>query len=332
MELQHRLVRQAIDIAINKAIDDMRSDAKRSLRNLIDLGLFFSKGENQINFFNTAREVISNPTNPYHSLFARMVADINNETIKKTGLNLGYSSLIYGANKLRKRREIFADPLPWLLIFNVYESNSETFDLMKQIIAEGRKSGIYSYIVCPNKLQDVEAVCEIAQSFDDCLFALSLSSQMISEHSAKIIGNTSNVIVSVKVSGSEFCSKRDEKVFRMLKNNFCLFGFQISYNDSNIEQVAVPEYIDSAVSYGNTFGVFLADKGASEKCQAAMYKFACEVRGVNGQALIAIEWIQDMQYISERILSGDGYMQMDLAEVACNKYKEARDTVLPIFL
>lgn len=88
-----------------------------------------------------------------------------------------------------------------------------TFDLMKQIIAEGQKSGIYGYIVCPNKLQDVEAVCEIAQSFDDCLFALSLSSQMISEHSAKIIGNTSNVIVSVKVSGSEFCSKKEMKKY-----------------------------------------------------------------------------------------------------------------------
>ncbi|HPY63254.1 MAG TPA: hypothetical protein PL100_02000 [Bacillota bacterium] len=332
MELQHRLVRQAIDIAISKAIDDMKSDAKRSLRNLIDLGLFFSKGENQINFLNTAKEVISNPTNPYHSLIARMVADINNETIKKAGLNFGYSSLIYGANKLRKRREVFADPLPWLLIFNVYESSSETFDLMKKIIAVGRKSGIYSYIVCPNKPQDVEAVCEVAQSFDDCLFVMSLSSEQISEHSAEIVGNTINMIVSVKVSGSEFCNKKDENTFHMLKKNHCLFGFQISYNDSNIEQVAVAEYIDSAVNCGNTFGVFIADEVASEKCQAAMYKFACEVRGVNGQALIAIEWIQDMQYVSERILSGDGYMQMDLAEAACNKYKEARDTVLPIFL
>lgn len=331
MERQHRLARQAIDIAVSKTIDDMKSDVKRSLRNLIDLGLFFSKGENQIHFLNTAREVISNSTNAYHSLAARMIADINNETIKKTGLNLGYSSLIYGANKIRKRQEIFADPLPWLLIFNVYESSPKIFDMMKQFIAEGRKLGIYSYIVSPHKPQDVAAVCEVAKCFEECLFALSLSSELISAHSAEIIGNTINMIVSVKVSGSKFCTKRDEIAFHLLKKNHCLFGFHMSYNDANFGQVALPEYINSAIIHGNTFGIFLADKGVSDQCQAAMYKFACKVRGVNGQALIAIEWIQDMQYISERILSRDGYMQMDLTEVTCSKYREARDKILPVF-
>lgn len=332
MELQHRLVRQAIDIAVSKAIDDMKSDAKRSLRNLIDLGLFFSKGENQINFLNTAKEVISNPTNPYHSLIARMVADINNETIKKAGLNFAYSSLIYGANKLRKQQESFAVHLPWVLIFNVCEFNTEVLGLVKQFIAEGRELGIYSYIIRPHKLQDVVVVCEIAKCFDDCLFALSLSSELISEHSAKIIGNTFNMIVSLKVSGSEFCSKRDEKVFRMLKNNFCFFGFHTFYDDENISRVAVPEYINAAIDHGNTFGVFLADEGVSAQSQAAMNVFVREVRGVNGQALIALEWIQDMQYISERILSGDRYMKMDVTEFTYSKKKEARDTILRISL
>ena len=37
--------------AVSKAMDDMRSDAKRSIRNLVDLGLLFSKSENQKQFF-----------------------------------------------------------------------------------------------------------------------------------------------------------------------------------------------------------------------------------------------------------------------------------------
>lgn len=327
MELQYRLVRQAIDIAVSKAIDDMKSDAKRSLRNLIDLGLLFSKGENQKHFFNTAREVISNPKNAYHSLVARTIADVNNDTIKKTGINLGYGSLIYGANKLRKRQELFDDHLPWLLIFEVYDSSSEAFGQMKQFIAEGRELGIYSYVICLHKAKDVATVCEVAKCFDDCLFALSVSSVLISEHSAEVISDTYNMMVSVKVCDTDFCNKNDENVFRMLKQNHCLFGFYTVYNDANMEQVTAPEYIHSAISHGNTFGIYLSDEGASDQCKAAMYEFTCGVRGINGQSLIAIEWMQDMQYIGERILSGGGYMKMNLTEIAYGKYRKAKDAL-----
>jgi hypothetical protein len=327
MELQHRLVRQAIDIAVSKAIDDMKSDAKRSIRNLIDLGLLFSKSENQKHFFNAAQEVISNPRNAYHSLAARTIADVNNDTIKKTGLNLGYSSLIYGANKLRKRQEFSDDPLPWLLIFEIYDSGSESFDQMKQFIAEGRELGIYSYIICPHKTKDVVTICEVAKCFDDCLFALSVSSALISDRSAGVIGDTHNMMVSVKVSGSDFCSKNDENVFRMLKQNRCLFGFHTVYNDANMEQVTSSDYIHSAIGHGNTFGIYIPDEGVSDRCKAAMYEFACGVRGINGQPLIAIEWVQDMQYISERILSGDGYLKMNLTEIVYGEYRKAKDAL-----
>ena len=137
VDLQHRLVRQAINIAVSKAMDDMRSDAKRSIRNLVDLGLLFSKSENQKQFFGIAQEVISNPKNAYHSLTARAIADVNNDTIKKVGLNLGYSSLIYGANKLRKRQEFFDDLLPWLLIFDISDFSAESSNQMRRFIAEG---------------------------------------------------------------------------------------------------------------------------------------------------------------------------------------------------
>jgi len=60
-ELQHRLIMQTINIAVSKAMEDMKTNTKRSIRNLIDLGLLFSRSENQKWFFSTAKKVISNP-------------------------------------------------------------------------------------------------------------------------------------------------------------------------------------------------------------------------------------------------------------------------------
>ena len=324
MELQHRLVRQVIDIAVSKAIDDMKSDAKRSIRNLIDLGLLFSKSENQKRFFGIAQEVISNPKNAYHSLTARAIADVNNDTIKKVGLNLGYSSLIYGANKLRKRQELFDDPLPWLLIFDISDFSTESSNQMRRFIAEGRELGIYSYIVCPHKIKDIITICEIAKCFDECLFVLAVSSELISKHSAEVIGDTHNMMISVKVSGSNFCGKNDENIFLMLKQNRCLFGFHTEYNDANMGQVTGLNYIRSAIRHGNTFGIYISEDDVSDRCKTAVYEFACKVRGINGQPLIASEWMQDMRYISKRILSDDGYIKMNLTEIAYGEYKKAK--------
>ena len=324
LELQHRLARQVINTAISKAIDDMKSDTKRSIRNLIDLGLLFSKSENQKRFFNAAQEVISNPKNAYHSLVKRMIADVNQDTIKKTGLNLGYSSLIYGANKLRNRHAPPDDPLPWLLIFDMGDSSAALFERMKHFIAEGRELGIYSYIVCPHKKNDISAICEIAKRFDECLFILTVSSDLISEQTAKAIGDTHNMITSVHISGSGFFNRNAGDAFLLLKQNRCLYGFDIGYNDLNMEQVTASEYIRSAISLGNIFGMYIPEDSASDRCKAAVYEFVCRERGANGQPLIGLEWMRDMRYISKTILSGEGNMTINLADI---EYRKAKDTL-----
>jgi len=308
-------------------MDDMKSDAKRSIRNLIDLGLLFSKSESQKRFFNTAQDVISDPKNAYYSLVTRIIADVNNDTIKKVGLNLGYSSLIYGAHKLRDRQAPSDDSLPWLLIFDICDSSAGLFDQMKHFIMEGRELGIYSYIVCPHKKNDIPAICEIAKRFDECLFILTVSSDLISEQTARVIGDTHNMMISVQISGLSLCSRNAKDAFLLLKQYRCLYGFDVGYNDANMKYITALEYVCSAIKLGNTFGMYIPEDGASDRCKAAIYEFVCRERGSNGQPLIALEWLHDMRYISESILSGDGYMTINLTEIAYDEYRKAKDTL-----
>jgi hypothetical protein len=60
-------------------MEDMKGNTKRSIRNLIDLGLLFSISENQKWFFNAAKKVVANPRNPYNALVTRMIANVDNE-------------------------------------------------------------------------------------------------------------------------------------------------------------------------------------------------------------------------------------------------------------
>jgi hypothetical protein len=52
--------------------------------------------------------------------------------------------------------------------------------------------------------------------------------------------------------------------------------------------------------------------------------FACNIRGENGQPLITLEWFADMRY-HKKILSGDGYLELILAERVYCEYIKAKD-------
>ncbi|RJE46661.1 MULTISPECIES: hypothetical protein [unclassified Dehalobacter] len=324
LELQHRLIRQTINIAVSKAMEDMKSNTRRSIRNLIDLGLLFSTSENQKWFFNTAKKVISNPQNPYNALAARMIADVDNDTIKKVGLNLGYNSLTYGANKLRKRQEAMDRPFPWLLVFDISESHPDFFHQIEKLIREGQELGIYSYIFCLHEANDIADLCGIVKQFDECLFVFKAPSALITDQTAASLRGIHNAVVCVQALDGDLKSESCVNAFRILKQNRCLYGFHLTYNEDNMEKVTAPEYIRSAIALGILFGMYIADAGVSSLCQDALYAFACSERGEKGQPLITLEWLSDMRHVSGKILSGCGYMVISSAGNACCVFKKVK--------
>ncbi len=324
MDLHHRLMRQTIHIAVSKAMEDMRTDTKRGIRNLVDLGLLFSRSENQKWFFNTAKKVISNSHNPYNKLAARMVSDVDNETIKTVGINLGYTSLTYGANKLKRQQASINCPVPWLLIFDISEPCPDFFNQMEDFIHQGRELGIYSYIFRTMERKDIAALCKIAERFGECVFVLDTAPTSITEQSTASMNGVHNIVVSVRAEDSDINSENCINAFRILKQSRCFFGFQVSYNEDNINEITAPGYIQSAILRGNQFGFYIADANVPDKFKDYLYNFVCSERGEEGQPLITLDLFHDICHISEEILSNGGYMVINSAEKICLEYKNLK--------
>ncbi len=327
MELQHRLIKQTINIAISKAIEDMKGNTRRGIRNLIDLGLLFSQNKNTTWFFKTSKKVISNPRNPYNALAARIISDIDNDTIKTVGLNLGYNSLIYGANKLRKKQEAIGLAIPWLLIFNKFGSHPDTFHHIESLVSAGQELGIYSYVFCPQNTYEFESLSKITKQFKECLFIFQVPSMLITEEMMQSLKSNHNTIVSIQLESDDLNCESTVKACEILKQNRCLYGFQVTYREDNANKIATPEYIRSAIGLGNLFGVYVADHGVSEVCRKSVYDFVCNERGEKGQSLITLEWCRDIQNISERILSSDGYLSVNLTERMYCEYIKVKDVL-----
>jgi len=326
LELQHRLVRQAIDIAVSKAIEDMKSNSRRSIRNLIDLGLMFSTSSEQANFFEAAQKMLATPKNPYYQLVSNMLTEVDNDTVKKIGLNFGYSSLIHGAGKLKKRQTDLGVPIPWLLVFDS-ESDALPIGQLERCVREGMELGIYTYIVCPHEAADIAAICDVARRFDECLFLLKARPGLIDSAAAASIEGVHNAAVSVHVSEESFQRAETLEAFKLLKAGRCLYGFHVLYSDENAHQVATPEYIQTAIELGNRFGAYIAEEGVSEECGETVFSFVRRARSGCGQPLIAFELARDVKFISAKILSGRAYLPFYLAGKAYEEYKKAKDSL-----
>ena len=306
MELRHRLVRQTIDWAVSKSMDAMAGNTGREIRKLIDLGQMFAQSKNQKWFFNCAQKVVCDPKNSYNHLMLRVLDDIDRKTLKTVGLNLGYSSLIYGARKLRKQQKATGEQLPWILVFDLRDFSPADLPQIENLILENRETGIYSYIFCLRELDGISPLCAAAEKFGECLFAFRAPAGRITEQASSSLGTLPNAIVSVEVPGGGFTDEDCVRAFRLLKSHRCFYGFDTVYEENGWEKAACPESICSAISCGCVFGVFRAGEGVPDSCRKAVYDFVSRERDGTGLPLVAFEWDRDIEEISLKIHAPTG--------------------------
>ncbi len=305
MDFHHRLTRKTIDIAVTKILGDMKYNTKRSVRNLVDLGALFSGREHQKAFFADAKKVLSNPNNPYNDFAARITAQVDNAVLKTIGVNLGYSSLTYGAEKLRKNQAALGYPIPWLLAAEV-RSPAPSLPALAERIDDGRELGIYSYLFRLFNAGDLLSLSRFIGRYEECFFILDTPDAFIGGAAADVVSRARNTVVNIRPSGNDPFSKTAENAFEILKKARCLYGLSVNYDDGNERDVTSPPFIRHAITCGASYIVYSPAAGASLHCRRAVYDFVRETRGENGSPIIALEWHEDVRIISERIESAAG--------------------------
>ena len=296
LDFHHRLTRKTIDIAVTKILSDMKHNTKRSVRNLVDLGALFSGSENQKTFFAAARKVLSGQNNPYYDFAARVSTHADNTTVKTVGLNLGYSSLIYGADKLRKNQAAIGRPLPWLIVTDATRNSPQ---VLTDMISDGRALGIYSHIFRLRGPKELLSLSRISPHFEECFFILDTPASTINTDTATAVSRIHNTVVSIRLAKNNAFSADAQNAFQILNSLHCLFGFSISYDDETEMSVTSDVFLNRAVKRGVLFIVYIPARHASELCRQRVYSFVRKTRGQNGRPILVFEWHEDLNLMSE---------------------------------
>lgn len=83
-----------------RAIDDIRRDGLRQLRNYVDMCAFLAKHPLAQRFFEYAQTALEQPDPPYFAMAQRLIDTVSENTLCTIGVNFGFGSMLYGSEKL----------------------------------------------------------------------------------------------------------------------------------------------------------------------------------------------------------------------------------------
>lgn len=111
--MQKDISRILIESVINKTLKDITVSPRRTARNLIDMGVNFSKGRFQKLFLSSAQEFLQNQNSAYYDLITDVSDHVDKKIISTFGMNLGYNGCTRGAKKIREIKKNRHFHVPW---------------------------------------------------------------------------------------------------------------------------------------------------------------------------------------------------------------------------
>ena len=121
--MQTDLNKVLIEGMLKKAVSDIHTSPGRTVRNLVDLAVNFSRGRFQKKFLCIVQEMLQNPESKYYQLFMDIVSSVDMDLLIKFGMNLGYNGCTKGAKRIREIEAEKGFNIPWCLILNVNPEN-----------------------------------------------------------------------------------------------------------------------------------------------------------------------------------------------------------------
>jgi hypothetical protein len=165
-----KMMRIVISDAVRKGIRNIKTDPHRSIRNLVDLGNHFSTGRFQQTFFENTQQLLMDPQSPYYDLIYRTVSNVDDDTLTRIGVNVGYMSWTFGAAKIRRIAQSDGYVVPWTLLIDMKGACSAPLDI-ERMIKEGQHQGIYTYMFfLSDDIDETAALLKIFARYPESAF------------------------------------------------------------------------------------------------------------------------------------------------------------------
>ncbi len=288
-----KITKSLLRATIKKALADIQRDPKRSVRNLVDLGLNFAEGCNQREIFDITQHYLSNENSAYYKLAEQIVNEADHEKLTTFGINFGYNGCTSGAKLLREKEVELGCHIPFMLNFILENDGILTVDDIENKIHEGMELGIYIYsVVCSS--DNLTDLLDMTAQFSECAFVLFINPKKLTREALSRIIELNNVVISLHYDG-----KTDECInaVKQLREHGCVAVVHFEYLPENMNAVLTNAITESIAEMGAIAGVLYTNPLSDNKAQQLVSDYRVEVVRSQQYPLFIFEAKSDIERI-----------------------------------
>lgn len=295
--MENSMSRILIETTVRQTLKGLRENPKRSIRNLVDMALHFSEDRFQNHFFQTARTMLEHEDSAYYSLVEDATSHIEVEHLVKFGMNLGYNSCTWGAQRIRRNEQQLGFNIPWTVFFQM--DDLQCLDHLFQYdsaIEEGEQLGIYTWILLSHT--DPLALLPLIEHHSDSAFFLFCRPEDVTASLLDEIAPIKHLMLVVR------WEDQADEVCAMLRDAQLPYSVYVPYDQNSLQAITSGELFSDTQQLHPLFTVLAARPGCPAHIQNLAHQAAVEAR--NGQCYQTVPWelYHDIRMLDE-IISDD---------------------------
>lgn len=289
-----KITKALIRTTIKKALADVQRDPKRSVRNLVDLGLNFADGSNQQYFLQITQSYLSSDNSAYFRLAENIVNEIDHEKLAAYGINFGYNGCTYGARKIRENQARLGCHIPFLLAFNVSSApDALTVEDISKTIRQGMELGIYIYVlICSS--DNYPDLLDMVEQFSECAFVYFVNPRRLTREVISRTSELNNLVTSVRFDPSTDLSR--EKVAEMRAAG-CITCLHYEYGPNNLNQILSGSAADEMAETGAIAAILYAPPWVDKAAQKLVFDYKTETVRSQQYPIFMFEAKSDIDHI-----------------------------------
>lgn len=288
--LENNPSRIIIETVVKRTLREIKDSPERSIRNIVDMALHFSKGRFQHSFFAAAQTMLQNDKSRYYALIKDTVYHVDEDRLLNFGMNLGYNGCTEGAAIIRKIEEAEGYNIPWMLTLQLNPTQQDRYET---VISQGEALGIHTWLLIV-KQEPASALCLVKQHRDSA-FILLCQPNAITSAFLKHASICTNLIIAVHIGAgcAEACAQ--------LRENRLLYAVCACYDEHDVKQIENGKLFEDTQQMHAVFTGLYAAHSCPKAIRERVWKAVSQARNSQYFQTIALELGFDSGHIDSII-------------------------------
>lgn len=287
--------RALIEAVVRKMLREAKNAPERSIRNLVDMALYFSDGRFQRNFFTVAQEMLRNEQSAYYPLLRDLLTHVDEERLLDLGMVIGYQGFVQGSKTIRAAETELACNIPWFLTLHVdsgaYPGQKADY---RRLLEQARTLGTHGVLLLADG--DLRELTELAAAFPDCFFLLACDGALVTAAAAEEAERVHNLVFAPY-------GEQAEEACALLRSMRFLYALSIRCEEAETEDIVSGEWYSWAENCHAPLTLLLPDRDCPAQERERIYGSVLSQRRQQAYRTIPWEAVRDGQLV-DSVLSG----------------------------